>query len=259
MLNPVNHTRRRRRRALQGRAVRRRRRRLRPPRTRRPRRLDLVHGLRGLDVPRAGSRASSGLRRRGSTFEIELWIDWRRDEREERPWRGSPPRRHDPATALRSQRAVRLALPGETSAAVTCPACVGCCRTTCGVTARPLTTPRMTPRTVDRGRCAGPRPRRSPAPPRTRRACGPSTGASAVPPAGAVRSARAQRGARHAATRVPESLTCGEADAVVSGHDIPPSATRGGKELRIDALELGFFRGGGTQAGSPRLPGLPAA
>ena len=41
-----------RRRALQGRAVRARRRRLRPPRPRRARRLDLVHGLRGLDVPR---------------------------------------------------------------------------------------------------------------------------------------------------------------------------------------------------------------
>ena len=53
MLNPVNHTQDRgRRRALQGRAVRRRRRRLRRPGTRRARRLDVVHRLRGLDVPR---------------------------------------------------------------------------------------------------------------------------------------------------------------------------------------------------------------
>ena len=53
MLNPVNHTRTRgRRRALQGRALRHGRRRLRPPGARRARRLDLVHRVRGLDVPR---------------------------------------------------------------------------------------------------------------------------------------------------------------------------------------------------------------
>ncbi len=53
MLNPANHTRTRgRRRALQGRALRPRGRRLRAPVSRRPRRLDLVHRLGGLDVPR---------------------------------------------------------------------------------------------------------------------------------------------------------------------------------------------------------------
>ena len=53
MLNPVNHTRTGAgRRALPGRAVRPRRRRLRPPRARRARRLDLVHRLGRLDVPR---------------------------------------------------------------------------------------------------------------------------------------------------------------------------------------------------------------
>src|SRR5438128_2492617 len=46
------YTERRGRRALQGRAVRHRRRRLRSPGPRRARRLDVVHGLRGLDVPR---------------------------------------------------------------------------------------------------------------------------------------------------------------------------------------------------------------
>ena len=60
MLNPINHTRTRgRRRALQGRALRAGRRRLRASRARRARRLDLVHRLRGLDVPRRAWRASS--------------------------------------------------------------------------------------------------------------------------------------------------------------------------------------------------------
>ena len=55
MLNPVNYSRTARGRALQGRAVRRRRRRLRPPGPCGAGWLELVHGLRGLDVP-GGSR-----------------------------------------------------------------------------------------------------------------------------------------------------------------------------------------------------------
>ena len=59
MLNPINHTRTpEETRALPRRALRRRRRRLRAPDARRPRRLDLVHGLGGLDVPGRGAGAA---------------------------------------------------------------------------------------------------------------------------------------------------------------------------------------------------------
>ena len=59
LINPINHMRTRGGcGALQGRAVRRGRRRLRAPDARRPRRLDLVHGLGGLDVSGGGAGAA---------------------------------------------------------------------------------------------------------------------------------------------------------------------------------------------------------
>ena len=87
MLNPINHTRTGAgRRALPGRAVRRRRRRLRAPRPRRARGVDLVHRLRGLDVPRRARehpRAAAPRRRRSRSTRAsppswpEYAITWR--------------------------------------------------------------------------------------------------------------------------------------------------------------------------------------
>ena len=128
-----------RRRALQGRALRRRRRRLRAPAARRPRRLELVHGLGGLDVSRrprehpracaAGARPSPSTpasRRRGREYAIawRFGDDALRD-RGQNPERrvprrraaptldGAPvdPRRH-PAGRRRRSHEVRVVLGG---------------------------------------------------------------------------------------------------------------------------------------------------
>ena len=75
MLNPINHTRTAADgRTLQGRAVRDAGRRVHPRGARRPRRLDLVHRLRGVDVPGRAWRASSASSAGETTFELDPCI-----------------------------------------------------------------------------------------------------------------------------------------------------------------------------------------
>ena len=75
ILNPINHASTPRRRpALQGRALRHGRRRLRRAAAHRPRRLDLVHGLRRLDVPGRARVASSASASAATTLRIDPCI-----------------------------------------------------------------------------------------------------------------------------------------------------------------------------------------
>ena len=103
MLNPINHTRTAADvAALQGGAVRHRRRRLRAAAARRPRRLELVHGIGGW-MYRAGLESILGLRRRGDTFSIDpcipsSWPDVR--DHVARSEHALPDRRVEPRAAV---------------------------------------------------------------------------------------------------------------------------------------------------------------